>query len=83
MLQPTILLDQDDKSSRISSLHLDEVDELIDRGVISGGMLPKIQGMAGAVKSGIKKAHIIDASMPHSLLLELFTTEGVGTEITE
>jgi acetylglutamate kinase len=80
---PGLLLDQDDKSSRISSLHLDEVDELIDRGVISGGMLPKIKGMAGAVKSGIKKAHIIDASMPHSLLLELFTTEGVGTEITE
>jgi len=46
-------------------------------------MLPKIRGMAGAVKTGIKKAHIIDSSMPHSLLLELFTTEGVGTEITE
>jgi acetylglutamate kinase len=77
------LRDQEDKSSLISSLHLGEVDELIERGVISGGMLPKIKGMVGAVKSGIKKAHIIDSSMPHSLLLELFTTEGVGTEITE
>ncbi len=80
---PGLLRDPEDKSSLISSLHLGEVDELIDRGVIAGGMLPKIKGMAGAVKSGIKKAHIIDASMPHSLLLELFTNEGVGTEITE
>ena len=80
---PGLLRDPEDRSSLISSLHLEEVDELIDRGVIAGGMLPKIKGMVGAVKAGIKKVHIIDASMPHSLLLELFTTEGVGTEITE
>ncbi len=80
---PGLLRDPEDKASLISSLHLSEVDELIERGVIAGGMLPKIRGMAGAVKSGIKKAHIIDSSMPHSLLLELFTTEGVGTEIAE
>jgi len=80
---PGLLLDQEDRSSLISSLHLSEVDELIKRGVITGGMLPKIKGMAGAVKSGIKKVHIINSSMPHSLLLELFTSEGVGTEITE
>ena len=80
---PGLLRDPKDRASLISSLHLNEVDELIDRGVISGGMLPKIRGMVGAVQSGIKKVHIIDSSMPHSLLLELFTTEGVGTEITE
>lgn len=80
---PGLLLDPEDKSSLVSSLHLNEVDELIERGVISGGMLPKVSGMVGAVKAGIKKVHIIDASMPHSLLLELFTSEGVGTEITE
>jgi acetylglutamate kinase len=80
---PGLLRDPEDRASLISSLHLDEVEELINRGVIAGGMLPKIRGMAGAVKSGIKKAHIIDASMPHSLLLELFTSEGVGTEIVE
>ncbi len=80
---PGLLRDPEDPSTLISSLHLNEVDELIERGVISGGMLPKINGMVGAVKSGIRKAHIIDSSMPHSLLLELFTTEGVGTEITE
>ncbi|QBG47971.1 acetylglutamate kinase [Verrucomicrobia bacterium S94] len=80
---PGLLLDPEDKSSVISSLHLSEVDELIERGVIAGGMLPKIKGMVGAVKSGIRKAHIIDSSLAHSLLLELFTSEGVGTEITE
>ena len=80
---PGLLLDPEDRTSLVSSLHLSEVDELIERGVISGGMLPKISGMVDAVRSGIKKAHIIDASMPHSLLLELFTSEGVGTEITE
>lgn len=80
---PGLLRDPEDKSTLISSLHLSEVDELIERGVIAGGMLPKIKGMVGAVKAGIKKAHIIDSSMPHSLLLELFTSEGVGTEITE
>ena len=80
---PGLLLDINDPTSLISSLHLKEVDELIERGVISGGMLPKIRGMMGAVQSGIKKVHIIDASMPHSLLLELFTSEGVGTEITQ
>ncbi len=79
---PGLLLDPEDKTSIISSLHLSQVDELIGRGVIAGGMLPKIKGMAGAVKAGIKKAHIIDSSMAHSLLLELFTSEGVGTEIT-
>jgi len=80
---PGLLRDVEDKSTLISSLHLKDVDELIERGVISGGMLPKIRGMIGAVQSGIKKVHIIDASMSHSLLLELFTSEGVGTEITE
>ena len=80
---PGLLLDPADETSLISTLHLSEVDELIARGVISGGMLPKIRGMVGAVKDGIKKVHIIDASMPHSLLLELFTNEGVGTEIIE
>ena len=78
---PGLLHDPSDAQSLISSLHLSEVQELIDRGVITGGMLPKINGMVNAVESGIKKAHIIDSALPHSLLLELFTSEGVGTEI--
>jgi acetylglutamate kinase len=57
------------------------VEELIRRGVISGGMLPKIGGAIDAVKAGVNKTHIIDSKLPHSLLLELFTEQGVGTEI--
>jgi acetylglutamate kinase len=78
---PGLLHDQEDPSSLITSLHLDEVEELIQRGVISGGMLPKISGAVEALKAGVSKVHIIDASLPHSLLLELFTDRGVGTEI--
>ena len=78
---PGLMHDPEDPSSLISSLHLEQVEELIDRGVIAGGMLPKIKGMVEAVRSGIRKAHIIDSALPHSLLLELFTSEGVGTEI--
>lgn len=78
---PGLLRNQDDPNSLISSLHLNEVEELINLGVINGGMLPKIRGMASAVKNGVKKAHIINSSIAHSLLLELFTSEGVGTEI--
>ena len=48
---------------------------------IAGGMLPKVSGAVKALKAGIRKTHIIDSSLPHSLLLELFTEEGVGTEI--
>ncbi|MFT5498986.1 MAG: acetylglutamate kinase, partial [Kiritimatiellia bacterium] len=58
-----------------------EVEELINRGIIAGGMMPKVSGAIKAIQAGVKKIHIIDAAMPHSLLLELFTDKGVGTEI--
>jgi len=78
---PGILRDPSDTSTLISSLTLKDVEELIASGVIAGGMLPKVSGAVKAIKAGIKKTHIIDASLPHSLLLELFTEQGVGTEI--
>lgn len=78
---PGILRDPSDKSSLISSLTLQDVEDLIRSGVIAGGMLPKVSGAVKAIKAGIRKTHIIDASLPHSLLLELFTEKGVGTEI--
>jgi len=78
---PGILRDPSDKSTLISSLTLKDVEDLIASGVIAGGMLPKVSGAVKAIKAGIKKTHIIDASLPHSLLLELFTEQGVGTEI--
>lgn len=78
---PGLMKDQTDPSSLITTLHLNEVQDLIDRGIIAGGMLPKIAGSVEALKAGVSKVHIIDASQPHSLLLELFTDRGVGTEI--
>ena len=80
---PGLLSDPTDKTSIISSLKVSEVEGLIRSGVISGGMLPKIGGAIDAVKAGVNKTHIIDSKMQHSLLLELFTEQGVGTEITQ
>jgi len=78
---PGLLEDATDPRTLISTLRLGEVDTLIRRGVISGGMLPKIAGAVAALRAGVRKVHVIDSGMPHSLLLELFTERGVGTEI--
>lgn len=78
---PGLLANPADLDSRISTVKVAEVDALIKRGVIDGGMLPKITGAVNALKEGVRKSHVIDAGMPHSLLLELFTDRGVGTEI--
>ena len=80
---PGLLRDPKDKSTLISTLKFAEVDTLIERGVISGGMIPKVQGAVKAIKAGVRKVHFIDAALPHSLLLELFTDKGVGTEIVK
>jgi acetylglutamate kinase len=78
---PGLLADPNDRQSLMSTLRLSEVENLVDRGIIGGGMLPKISGALKALKAGVRKTHIIDAALPHSLLLELFTDQGVGTEI--
>jgi acetylglutamate kinase len=70
-----------DESSLASHLSEKEIKDLIARGVITSGMLPKVEGCLAAVKSGVRKAHIIDGRIMHSLLLEIFTTRGIGTEI--
>lgn len=80
---PGLLADPADLKSRISTVKIAEVNALIKRGIIDGGMLPKIMGAVNALTSGVRKTHIIDAGMPHSLLLELFTEKGVGTEIIQ
>lgn len=73
------------KSEDVNDLarHLDraEINELIDRGIISAGMLPKVDASLTALEGGVNKAHIIDGRIPHALLLEVYTDEGVGTEI--
>lgn len=78
---PGLLKNESDRDDVISTLHTSEVNQLIERGVISGGMLPKINGAIEAIRAGVQKTHIIDAATPHSLLLELFTERGIGTEI--
>ena len=74
--------DPKDPDTRLSSLTLAEVDQLVADGVISRGMLPKVEACARAVKAGVAKAHIVDGRIPHSLLLEIYTADGIGTEIT-
>jgi acetylglutamate kinase len=78
---PGLLRDPKDESSIISSLGMDEVDSLRGEGIIDGGMLPKVESGVGAMHAGVGKVHMIDGSMPHSLLLEIFTVKGVGTQI--
>lgn len=71
----------DDPESVLSELFVHEAEELIEKGVISGGMLPKIQNCIDALKGGITRIHIMDGRIPHSLLLEIFTNKGIGTAI--
>ena len=80
---PGLLRDRNDDTSLLSTLHIREVEELIRSGVIDGGMLPKVKSCVEALEAGVKKIHIIDGRLPHSLLLEIFTDKGVGTEIIE
>lgn len=76
-----IFADYQDKSSLISSLKVEEVPELIEKEVIAGGMIPKVECCVNALKGGVTKTHIIDGRLPHSILLEVFTDEGIGTEV--
>lgn len=80
---PGVLKDKDDPDSLISSICVGEIDGLARDGVIGGGMLPKLQSCADAIRAGVGKVHLVDGRMPHSLLLEIFTNKGVGTEITQ
>jgi acetylglutamate kinase len=76
-----IMRDENEEDSLISTLTVKEVKDLIKRNIIKGGMLPKVKACIDALRGGIKKTHIIDGRIPHSLLLEIFTDKGIGTEI--
>lgn len=78
---PGLLRNPEDPASLIATLHLHEIDYLIENNVISGGMLPKVSSGVEALRAGVKKVHMIDGRMNHSLLLEIFTDSGVGTEL--
>ncbi len=80
---PGLMRDPSDPDTLLSTLHLSSVEKMKATGIVSGGMIPKITSCVDAIRAGVKKVHLVDGRMPHSLLLEIFTREGVGTEITE
>ena len=75
--------DIDDPNSFLASIKESEAKKLIRDKVIQTGMIPKIEACFNAIDCGVKKAHIIDARLPHALLLEIFTDKGIGTEIAK
>lgn len=74
-----LLRDKNDDSTLIHRIYISDVPALIAEGVIDGGMIPKINSMISAIREGVKKAFIIDGRVPHSILIELLTDEGMGT----
>lgn len=76
-----ILRDPAEEHSLISSLRVEEVSGLIEKKVITAGMIPKVKACMTALEGGVRKCHIIDGRIKHSLLLEIFTDQGIGTEI--
>lgn len=75
--------DINDKSSFISRLSASQADKLIEDGFIGGGMLPKLANCTSAIKNGVNRVHILDGRIPHCLLLEIFTNNGIGTAIVD
>jgi len=78
-----IYRDYQDKSSFISSLSLEEAQQMIAQGSIGGGMIPKVETCIKALQGGTGKTHIIDGRQPHSILLEIFTSQGIGTQVVK
>lgn len=76
-----IFEDYNDKDTLISELRVDQVAEKMARGVISGGMIPKVECCVQALRSGVKTTHILDGRTQHSILLEIFTDRGIGTMV--
>lgn len=74
-----LLMEKDDEDSLIAKISIDEVPKLVEAGIISGGMIPKIQSCIDGIRSGIREAAIIDGRIEHSILIELFSDEGIGT----
>ncbi len=76
---PGLLMDKNDPETLISHVTLSETDELIKKGIISDGMIPKVACCTEAIKGGVRKVFIIDGRIPHSILIETLTDEGIGT----
>ena len=78
---PGLLEDPKKPDSIISRLKTSEVDSLKQRGVMDKGMIPKVDSAVAAIKAGVEKVSFVDGRVPHAVLLEIFTDEGVGTEV--
>lgn len=70
-----------DKSSFISTLHMQEARDYIKSGIIQGGMIPKVEACLTSLEKGTGKTHIIDGRLDHSIILEIFTSQGIGTQV--
>lgn len=79
---PGILKDVNEPESLISEINIGDITKLIEQEVVSGGMIPKVECCLEAIRGGVNKTHIIDGRLPHSILIELYSKEGVGTMIT-
>jgi acetylglutamate kinase len=77
-----VLRDLADPDSLITTASADELDKLIEEGILTGGMIPKITSCTRAVRNGVAHAHILDGRVPHALLLEMFTRDGIGTMVS-
>src|SRR5207247_2000147 len=78
---PGLMRDPKDPSTLITHLQIDEVDGLKEAGVIDQGMIPKVESAVAAIKAGVDKVSFVDGRVDHSILLEIFTDAGVGTEV--
>ncbi len=78
-----ILKDPADEATLLSSVHVKEVEDLARAGIVGGGMIPKVNACVKSVRAGVRKTHIVDGRIPHSMLLEFFTDEGIGTQIVQ
>ena len=78
-----LLMDKNDPSTLISHVTIKETEELIEKGIISEGMIPKVECCTNAIKKGVKRVFIIDGRVPHSILIETLTDEGIGTMFEE
>jgi acetylglutamate kinase len=78
---PGLLQDPNKPDSIICRLKISEVDSLKQRGIVDKGMIPKVDSAVAAIKAGVEKVSLVDGRVPHAVLLEIFTDEGVGTEV--
>ena len=74
---------RDQSGELLRRLDIADVEDLVADGTISGGMIPKVRGAVDALRGGVKKVTIMNGTVPHAILLELFTDQGVGTEISD